>query len=53
MWFFVIVALAVPLVVVALSLSQEKSYLAEAEVLLSRENLAASLAGAPDWPAAR
>jgi polysaccharide biosynthesis transport protein len=51
-WFFVIVALAVPLVVVALSLSQEKSYLAEAEVLLSRENLAASLAGAPDWPAA-
>jgi succinoglycan biosynthesis transport protein ExoP len=51
-WLFVLVALLVPVVVVALSLSQEKSYRAEAEVLLTRENLAASLAGATDWPAA-
>ena len=47
-WLFLITALAVPLAAVVLALQQDKLYRASAEVLLTRQNLAASLTGIND-----
>ena len=47
-WIILQAALLAPAVAVGLSLQQERLYEAQSEVLLSRQNLAASLTGTPD-----
>jgi tyrosine-protein kinase len=50
-WIVLASAIVVLLVAVALSLRQEKLYRASAQVLLNRENLAATLSGSTDYQA--
>lgn len=47
-WVIVLVAIAVPIVVVGLSKLEDPVYEASADVLVNRENLAATLANVPD-----
>lgn len=52
-WLLLQAVVLVPLAAVLLSLWQEERYRASAEVLLSRQNLAASLTGTPDFLASQ
>jgi succinoglycan biosynthesis transport protein ExoP len=52
-WLVILVTLAIPAAAVVYSLQQDPAYRASAEVLLSRQDIAGALSGAPDTSASR